>query len=215
MQTEGIAHEQSLLHTRSGRTIAVSRYGVGTLPPELGRVVLDTACERNDLGEVWASLTSDEARRLAGLLLQQAARVDGTGAEADRRITAVGVEGDVYAVTVRGHLVTVDQPAADGGTDTGPTAVELLVASLAGCVAHYAGRHLDHHRIPRAGLRVTADYTMADDHPARIASVDLRLTVPGLQPERADALLAEARLCTVHNTLADRPDVTVALETRS
>ncbi|MCX4744741.1 OsmC family protein [Kitasatospora sp. NBC_01287] len=215
MQTESIAHEQSLLRTRSGRTIAVSRYGVGTLPPGRGRVVLDTESERYDLGEVWASITSDEARQLAGLLLQQAALVDGTGAEPEHRITAVGVEGDVYAVTVRGHLVTVDQPAAEGGTDAGPTAVELLVASLAGCVAHYAGRHLDHHRVPRAGLRVTADYTMADERPGRVASVDLRLTVPGLPPERAADLLAEARLCTVHTTLSDRPEVTVELEPRS
>lgn len=219
MQSETIPHQQSLMRTRCGRTIAVSRFGPGVLPPEMGCVVLDTACEPYDQTEVWASLTPLEARPPAGLLLQQAAQVDGTGSdtsrEPNRRVTGVGVDGDVYAVTARGHRLTVDQPVADGGADTGPTPVELLVASLAGCVAHYAGRHLDRHGIPRAGLRVTADYTVATDRPVRVASVALRLTVPDLPPERADALFAVARHCTVHNTLTRAPEVTITLEPQS
>lgn len=59
---------------------------------------------------------------------------------------------------------------------------------------------------------MTADYAMALDRPARVASVDVRLTVPGLPAERADALLAVARHCTVHNTLAQQPEVTIALK---
>ena len=35
---------------------------------------------------------------------------------------------------IRGHKVVIDQPAAGGGTDTGPTPLELLFASLAGCI---------------------------------------------------------------------------------
>ncbi|WP_457033763.1 OsmC family protein [Kitasatospora sp. P5_F3] len=212
MQSETVPHQQSLMRTRGGRTFAVSRFAPGVLPIDLGRVVLDTVCEPYDRGEGWASLTPAEARELAGLLLQQAAAVDEPSAGQAGHLTALGVRGDVYAITTRGHVMTVDQPVADGGTDTGPTPVELLVAALAGCIAHYAGRYLDRHRIPREGLRVTAEHVMAPARPARVASVALRLAVPALPPERAEALLAVVRGCTVHNTLALPPSVSVVLE---
>ncbi|MFD0274627.1 OsmC family protein [Kitasatospora sp. NPDC127111] len=212
MQTRTAPNAQSLIHTRCGRTIAVSRFAPGVLPSGLGRVVLDTACEPSDRSEVWASLTPGEARELAGLLLQQAAAVERPAQRTPGHVEAVGVRGDVYAITARGHLLTVDQPVPDGGTDTGPTPVELLSAALAGCVAHYAGRYLDRHGIARDGLRVTVDHTMATDRPARITSMTVHLTVPQLPRERADGLLAVASHCTVHNTLGRPPKVSITLE---
>lgn len=35
---------------------------------------------------------------------------------------------------IRGHAITVDQPAAAGGSDAGPTPLEYLFVSLAGCI---------------------------------------------------------------------------------
>ncbi len=35
---------------------------------------------------------------------------------------------------VRGHVITVDQPANAGGTDAGPTPLEYLMVALAGCI---------------------------------------------------------------------------------
>lgn len=35
---------------------------------------------------------------------------------------------------IRGHKVVIDQPANAAGTDTGPTPLELMFASLAGCI---------------------------------------------------------------------------------
>jgi putative redox protein len=120
--------------------------------------------------------------------------------------------GDRYAVQVRGHELIVDQPADAGGTDVGPTPVELFVASLASCVAHYAGSFLARHHICRDGLRVDTCWQMSEDHPARVASVTLRITPPpALPPERLPALLAVARACTIHNTLEQAPDVSIEL----
>ena len=118
--------------------------------------------------------------------------------------------GDRYAVQIRGHEVIVDQPVDAGGTDLGPTPVELFVASLASCVAHYAGSFLARHHICRKGLRVDSSWLMSQDRPARVASVTLRITPPdGLPPERLPALLAVARACTVHNTLELAPHVRI------
>ncbi len=35
---------------------------------------------------------------------------------------------------VRGHAIVIDQPAAAGGSDAGPTPLEYLFVSLAGCI---------------------------------------------------------------------------------
>ncbi|MFI9617218.1 OsmC family protein [Streptomyces sp. NPDC052023] len=123
------------------------------------------------------------------------------------------VEGDAYIVDVRGHQLMVDQPTDAGGRDTAPTPTELFAASLATCVAFYAGRYLQRHGLHRSGLRVRAEFTMAPDRPARVASV--RVTVvppPALSAQRHAALLAVASHCTVHNTLHQPPEITIGLE---
>ena len=107
----------------------------------------------------------------------------------------------------------VDQPEADGGQDAAATPTELLVASLASCVAFYAGRYLLRHGLDRSGLAVTAEFTRASGRPARVGDVRLRISVPvGLPPQRRDALLAVASHCTVHNTLRQQPGISIELD---
>jgi putative redox protein len=120
--------------------------------------------------------------------------------------------GEAYEVAVRGHRVVVDQPVADGGTDTAPTPTEMFVVSLAACVAYYAGRYLTRHGFERDGLRVTADFDMAANRPARVAAVRLAVHVPACVPaDRWPALRAVVSHCTVHNTLTTPPEVAIDL----
>lgn len=122
---------------------------------------------------------------------------------------------DRFSIDVRGHRVYVDQPEDDGGDDTAPTPTELLVASLASCVAFYARRYLSRHGLPQEGLAVAADFTMSS-RPARVGHVDVRLTLPpAISAERRAALLAVASHCTVHNSLIEGPMVRIALTERS
>jgi putative redox protein len=162
----------------------------------------------------WAALTATEARELAFALLSQAAAAERDGETVSGpagRITVRHVSGDAYAITARGHSVLVDQPEADGGRDAAPTPTELLVASLASCVAFYSGRYLTRHGLDRAGLAITAEFTMAADRPARVDGVRLQISAPGLPERRRDALLAVASHCTVHNTLRQEPSVSIEL----
>jgi putative redox protein len=122
------------------------------------------------------------------------------------------VAGEAYEVTVRGHRVLVDQPADHGGTDGGPTPTELFVASLAACVAFYAGRYLTRHGYSREGLAVSAGYEMASDRPARVGNIRVTVRVPAdLPSQRWAALRAVVSHCTVHNSLASPPSVTIDL----
>jgi putative redox protein len=123
------------------------------------------------------------------------------------------VAGEAYEVTVRGHQLLVDQPADAGGQDNAPTPTELFVASLATCVAFYAGRYLTRHGYGRDGLAVSVGYDMASDRPARVGRIRLTVRVPaGLPPQRWAALRAVVSHCTVHNSLASPPSVIIDLQ---
>jgi len=120
-------------------------------------------------------------------------------------------EGDLFEIGIRDHLIHVDQPIEAGGSDAAPTPVELFVASLASCVAHYARRYLARHNLPSDGLSVAAEFTMAE-RPARVGHVHVSIDLPhGMPEERREALLAVASHCTVHNTLEDPPEVCIEL----
>ena len=126
-------------------------------------------------------------------------------------ITAEHLDGDRFVISARQHRFTVDQPVADGGDDTAPTPTELFIASLVGCVAFYARRYLARHQLPTTGLRVTADFDFGS-RPARVSDIRVEITLPdGIPDDARDPLLAVASHCTVHNTLATPPNVTVAL----
>jgi len=129
------------------------------------------------------------------------------------RLEVAHVDGDAYAVEVRGHRLLVDQPEDAGGQDTAPTPTELFAASLATCVAFYAGRYLHRHGLDRTGLRVRTEFTMATDRPARVDAIHVTvLPPPGLPEQRRAALLAVASHCTVHNTLHQPPEIGIELE---
>ncbi|MGY6021304.1 OsmC family protein [Streptomyces spinosirectus] len=129
------------------------------------------------------------------------------------RFEVTHVERDAYTVDIRGHRLQVDQPVEAGGTDTAPTPTELFAASLATCVAFYAGRYLHRHGLPQTGLRVRTEFAMATDRPARVASVRLVVVPPpGLPEQRRAALLAVVSRCTVHNTLHQPPEIDIELE---
>jgi putative redox protein len=124
--------------------------------------------------------------------------------------------GTKYVATMRGHEVRVDQPLAAGGTDAGPTPSELLVASLATCVAYCAGQYLERHSLSRTGFAVHAEYRMTDRPPVRVASIHLRVIVPaGVPVGLVRPLRSVVSHCTVHNTLREPPTVDIQIDGQS
>ena len=120
--------------------------------------------------------------------------------------------GERYKIAVRDHTVTVDQPVEGGGEDLAPTPTELFVASLASCVAFYAGRYLTRHGYSRQGLTVGVRYRMATSRPARVHDIQIDVRVPDWLPlQRWPALKAVIEHCTVHNSLHTPPSVRINL----
>lgn len=202
------------LRTTCGTEMTVGRLALGDQRHPVARVFVGMADEPDHDQTAWAGLTVSEARELARELLSQAAAAErdcGSASGSAGRVTVSHLSGDAYHIMTRGHSVFVDQPVADGGQDAAATPTELLVASLASCVAFYAGRYLTRHGLDRTGLAVTAEFAMAADRPARVASVRLQISAPGLPEQRRDAMLAVASHCTVHNTLRQEPSVSIEL----
>lgn len=210
----GQGHEH--VRTTCGREITVGRLDLGDAMHPARRVFIDLGGSPGGDGASWAGLTVAEAQQVARALLAEAAAAEHetrAGGEPAGQVAVRHVASDAYAITVRGHVVLVDQPVRDGGQDTAATPTELLVASLASCVAFYAGRYLLRHGLDRSGLAVTAGFAMADDRPARVGGVRMRISVPGGIPaQRRDALLAVASHCTVHNTLRQVPGISIELD---
>src|SRR5260370_9754610 len=122
------------------------------------------------------------------------------------------VSGESYEMSVRGPRLMVAQPAGADGQDAAPNPTELFVASLATCVAFYAGRYLTRHGYDRDGLAVSAGFDMASDRPARVSGIRLTVQAPAdLPADRRPALHAVVSHCTVHNSLTSPPAVAIAL----
>ncbi len=68
------------------------------------------------------------------------------------------VESDLH-----GHPVVIDQPAAAGGGDQGPTPLELLFASLAGCIGTIGRIVAMQKRIELRGMRIRVEGSLDTD----------------------------------------------------
>jgi putative redox protein len=130
------------------------------------------------------------------------------------KLTVAYQGGTQYDIQSRGHRIVTDQPTEDGGRDAGMSPVELFVGSLASCVGYFVGRFCGRHQIPCDGLRIDADWTMAES-PHRVGAITLAIHLPHpITPEQHERLLKVAHGCTVHQSVAVAPQVAIALHAR-
>jgi uncharacterized OsmC-like protein len=118
-------------------------------------------------------------------------------------------DGTRYDIVSRSHRIVTDQPVEDGGQDAGVSPVELFVGSVASCVAYFVGRLCARHGISHDGLRVEADWAMAEN-PHRVGRIDLAIHLSHpVEPDMKERLLKVAHGCTVHQSLAIAPPVDI------
>ena len=79
------------------------------------------------------------------------------------KLTVAYHGGTRYDITSGKHRIVTDQPTDDGGQDAGMSPVELLVGSVASCVGYFVGQFCARHDVPRDGLTVDAEWTMAEE----------------------------------------------------
>ena len=63
----------------------------------------------------------------------------------------------VIETDIRGHKVVIDQPASAGGGDAGPSPLELLFSSLAGCIGTIGRIVAMQRRIELRGMKIKVE----------------------------------------------------------
>lgn len=128
-------------------------------------------------------------------------------------VTARYNNGVQFEVEARGHKVLCDQPAGNGGEDTGMTPPEFLVAALASCAAFYAVAYLKKKNLPREGVvvRTVADKAAA---PARLDNFRIEVEIPTELSEADRAGVDDAvHRCLIHNTMLHAPSIAIDVRT--
>jgi putative redox protein len=105
-----------------------------------------------------------------------------------------------HTARVRDHQLTVDEPLAKGGQDTGPDPQELLAVSLASCTAITMEMYAVRKGWDIGRVEVEVEYTPAERGCPTKFELVMRLPedVPEEQVERLRAIAAK---CPVHRAL--------------
>ena len=119
------------------------------------------------------------------------------------------VSGVKFAIRIRSHEILVDQTLNGGGTDSAPTPLELLGASLGSCIAYYLHRFLHTRGLPADEIVVAVSHR-STSNPTRIESFDVNVTLPAnVPPEYMPLLQRVIDACPAHNTLATGANIGV------
>jgi len=131
--------------------------------------------------------------------------------------------GDKFVIetNIRGHQVVIDQPVNAAGTDTGPTPLELVLVSLAGCIGTIGRIIAMQKRIALRGMAITvegeidADGLLGKPIEGRIGFEGIAITVDvdaDMTDEEKEAFIHEVdRRCPVSENLLNATPIQVKL----
>jgi uncharacterized OsmC-like protein len=124
-----------------------------------------------------------------------------------------------FNIQARSHAIVCDQPAENGGEDSGMTPPELLLASLGSCAAFYAvqylkTRNLMESDVAQSGVEVTVTAEKLKQ-PARLGNFRIQVVSPvSLTEEQTEGLMRSVHHCLIHNTLLSPSEIAIELATR-
>lgn len=116
-----------------------------------------------------------------------------------------------FAIHSRSHSIVCDQPAENGGADSGMTPPELMLASLGSCAAFYAVQYLRTRNLDESGVEVTVTAEKLKQ-PARLGDFKIHVSCPvALTEEQEQGMIRSVHHCLIHNTLLNPPEIKIEL----
>jgi uncharacterized OsmC-like protein len=121
------------------------------------------------------------------------------------------LEGVRFDIQARSHTIACDQPADNGGADSGMTPPELLLASLGSCAAFYAAQYLKTRNLAQGGVEVTVTAGKLLQ-PARLGNFRVMVKSPvPLTPEQTEGMMRSVHHCLIHNTLMAPSEIKIEI----
>lgn len=105
-----------------------------------------------------------------------------------------------HLIVAGDHRIVTDEPVDLGGTNAGPSPLELLAASLASCTATTIEMYAEHKGWELGEVKVKVEYEPAKRGAATRFKVALCMP-PGLDDEQMRRIQEIAAKCPVHRTL--------------
>jgi uncharacterized OsmC-like protein/alpha/beta superfamily hydrolase len=137
-------------------------------------------------------------------------------------VTEAGTGAFAQVVSVGGrHVLAADEPETYGGTDTGPSPYDLLLAGLGACTSMTVRMYAERKSLPLARIAVTlrhnkvhaADCAECETKDGKIDRIDREIELTGALDEQTRAKLLEiADKCPVHRTLHSEVQVVTDLK---
>ncbi len=134
-----------------------------------------------------------------------------TSPEDNRVVVRTGAEGYRTEILASGHTIVADEPTSLGGTDTGATPYDLLVAGLGSCTSITLRMYADRKgwpleeivvRLRHSKVHVTDGVGSADSSTMKIDQIEREIELGGdLSDDQRARLRAIADRCPVHRTL--------------
>lgn len=141
----------------------------------------------------------------------------------DREQPADGVvivrgAGDGFAqeITAGTHHLRSDEPISAGGTDSGPTPYDLLLASLGSCTSMTMAMYARRKRWPLERVTVSLrhsrthveDCAACETHDTKLTVIERNISLDGpLSEDQRGRLLEIANRCPVHLTLSSKMEI--------
>ena len=119
-------------------------------------------------------------------------------------------QGYRTAINIRQHTVIADELVQDGGTDTGPTPMEILLGTVGACVAVTTRAYAQRKNWPLEGVTVelSTERHRREDYPAYtgeaafVNEIHERIQFDGsLTDDQRARLMTVSSKCPVHLTL--------------
>ena len=127
-----------------------------------------------------------------------------------------GAAGSAQEIQIGPHRLKGDEPVAFGGTDTGPSPYDFLLAALGTCTSMTISLYARRKGWPLENVTVSlhhsnihaADCADCETKEGKIDRIELEVQLIGtLTTEQRAKLMEVASLCPVHRTLTSEIDI--------